>query len=160
MAKTTITTLAIRSRAFQHERPIPFKYTCDGDNVSPQLEWSVGPEGTQCYGLICDDPDAPHGTFTHWVAWNIRGTTLPEGMSQQERRQRPELLHQGRNSWGQNGYGGPCPPSGTHRYFFRVYALDSDLPLSDTTDAHALERAMRGHVLAEGTLMGTYARGS
>ena len=104
-----------------------------------------------------DDPDAPVGTWVHWVLWNRGDPSLPEALPTDATL--PDGTRQGRNSWGRSGYGGPCPPSGTHRYFFRVYALDTVLDLPDATDADALRRAMEGHVLAEGVLMGRYARG-
>ncbi len=139
---------------FEHAKPIPSKYTCDGDDVSPPLAWTAGPEGTVGYALIMDDPDAPRGTWVHWVAWNIRAISLPESVSPLE----SASLSQGQNSWPKPGYGGPCPPSGTHRYYFKLYALDRDLDLGPETDKDALLSAMEGHVLARGELMGTYAR--
>ncbi len=116
--------LQLTSTAFNNQDMIPRKYTCDGDDISPPLQWSNPPKGAQTYALICDDPDAPSGTWDHWVVFNIPGTTaalsraiLPE----------PNLSNgstHGKNGWGRLGYGGPCPPSGTHRYFFRLYALE------------------------------------
>lgn len=152
----TIEKLAVRSWAFEHEGSIPSRSTCDGENLSPPLEWDRGPEGTRSYALVCDDPDAPGGLFTHWVAWNLRAPSLAEGIP--ARGGGDSDLRQGRNSWDKAGYAGPCPPSGTHRYFFHVWALDRDLELPESTDADALRAAIRGHVLAEGVLMGRYAR--
>lgn len=146
-------TISVTSPAFQHEASIPSKYTCDGEDVSPPLEWSPGPQGTKSYTLIMDDPDAPRGTWVHWVAWNISGTTLPPAIKPQA-----TDIAQGTNSWPKSGYGGPCPPSGTHRYFFKVYALDSQLDLAPETTKEALLKAMQSHILAQGELMGTYAR--
>jgi Raf kinase inhibitor-like YbhB/YbcL family protein len=148
--------LEVRSGAFQHQGPIPSRYTCDADDLSPPLDWSAGPKGTVSYALICDDPDAPSGTWTHWVAWNAIANTLPEDVAHEPRT--PERMRQGLNSWGKVGYGGPCPPSGTHHYSFRVYALDRALDLPEPTDAKALTAAMKGHVLAQGELIGTYER--
>jgi hypothetical protein len=153
-----VAALVVRSPAFEHGARIPARYTCDGEDVSPPLEWSGAPEGTRSYALIVEDPDAPGGTWTHWVAWNVRATALAAATAKD-----PELqsgVRQGRNSWGRAGWGGPCPPSGTHRYVFRVHALDSALELPDRTDAQALRGAMRGRVLAEGELLGTYSRGA
>jgi len=141
--------IKITSPAFENGKPIPAKFTADGDDVSPILEWSPGPRGTVSYALIMDDPDAPRGTWVHWIAWNITDTRIKEDS---------RSLTEGRNSWNRVGYGGPAPPSGTHRYFFRIYALDTMLDLPDSTDVNALKKAMRGHVLAQGELMGTYSR--
>ncbi|MCH8164750.1 MAG: YbhB/YbcL family Raf kinase inhibitor-like protein [Planctomycetes bacterium] len=146
-------TIDVTSSAFEHEGSIPSKYTCDGEDVSPPLTWSTGPQRTSSYALIMDDPDAPGQTWVHWVAWNIPGTSLPEAV-------KPDAtdIAQGMNSWPRTGYGGPCPPSGTHRYFFKVYALDTRLDLPAKTTKQALLDAMDGHILAQGELMGTYAR--
>ena len=154
-----MSTLEIESEAFAHEGSIPPRYTCDGDDVSPPLTWSAGPQGTVGYALICDDPDAPVGTWVHWVAWNVEETGLPEALPTDPADPTGARgLEQGTNSWGRTGYGGPCPPSGTHRYYFRVYALDERLELPASTDADGLRRALEGHVLAEGELLGRYAR--
>ena len=144
----------VTSPAFEHAKPIPSKYTCEGDDVSPPLAWTTGPEGTVGYALIMDDPDAPRGTWVHWVAWNIHATSLPENVSALE----SASFSQGQNSWPKPGYGGPCPPSGTHRYYFKLYALGRDLDLGPETDKDALTSAMEGHILDQGELMGTYAR--
>jgi Raf kinase inhibitor-like YbhB/YbcL family protein len=144
----------VTSTAFENEQPIPSKYTCDGDDISPPLAWTAGPEGTAAYALIMDDPDAPRGTWVHWVAWNIHARSLPESVPPGE----SASLSQGQNSWPKPGYGGPCPPSGTHRYYFKIYALDGNLDLGPETDKDALISAMQGHVLARAELMGTYAR--
>jgi Raf kinase inhibitor-like YbhB/YbcL family protein len=151
--------LVVTSSAFAAEKPIPSKYTCDGQDVSPPLEWTAGPIGTESYALIMDDPDAPAGTWVHWIAWNIKGTKLPEDEANQAMDESPigQIRH-GSNSWDRIGYGGPCPPSGTHRYFFKVYALDRELDLGPETTKQALEVAMEGHILDRGELMGTYAR--
>jgi Raf kinase inhibitor-like YbhB/YbcL family protein len=147
--------LDVSSTAFAANQPIPSKHTCDGDNTSPPLSWTAGPEGTKSYALIVDDPDAPSGTYTHWVAWNITGASLPEAVKTDTK----EGLSQGLNSSRQPGYMGPCPPSGTHRYVFKVHALDTTLDLGPGTNKDALVKAMDGHVLAKGELVGTYAKG-
>lgn len=149
--------LGLTSSAFEHEGTIPVRCTCDGDDASPPLAWKPGPAGTVSYALVADDPDAPMGTWVHWVAWNITGTELREAVPPSE--ELPDGMRQGRNSWRRAGYGGPCPPSGTHRYYFRVYALDAAPRLPATTDKAGLLAALEGHVLAEGVLMGRYARG-
>ncbi len=148
--------LELKSAAFEYQAFIPATYTCDGEDVSPPLSWSAGPEGTASYALILDDPDAPNGTWVHWVAWNLPGLELREGvLADAEGEGAPR---QGTNSWGRVGYGGPCPPSGTHRYFFKLYALNEVLDLPDSTDKSGLLDAMEGHVLLSGDLLGLYAR--
>jgi Raf kinase inhibitor-like YbhB/YbcL family protein len=149
-------TLQVTSPSFAHEGAIPLEFTCDGADVSPALSWTAGPEGTQSYALIMDDPDAPRGTWVHWVAWNIPRPSLVDAIPAQEALDDGTM--QGMNSWPKCGYGGPCPPSGTHRYYFKVYALDATLDLPPSTNKEALLKAMEGHVLAEGELMGTYQR--
>jgi len=146
------------SSAFTQGGGIPAVYTCDGDDVSPPLRWGLAPEGTACYALLCEDPDAPGGTWVHWVVYDIPGdrTSLPQGVEAAEELEDGTL--QGTNSWGRIGYGGPCPPSGTHRYYFRLYALDSRLGLAAGADADGLRHAMEGHILAEAELMGRYSR--
>ncbi|MFN8548272.1 MAG: YbhB/YbcL family Raf kinase inhibitor-like protein [Candidatus Eisenbacteria bacterium] len=151
-----MSTLEVRSSSWSQGGAIPVQHTCDGDNISPELNWSEGPTGTQAYALICEDPDAPIRTWYHWVIWNITDRQLPEGV--------PPVAEvnsdyvQGRNSWSRYGYGGPCPPSGIHRYYFRVYALDSALKALHGASAEQLQEAMKGHVLAQGEIMGTYRR--
>jgi len=157
MAKTNVQqTLAIETSAFGGGASIPSKYTCDGENVSPPLAWHAGPSGTACYALIMDDPDAPAGTWVHWVAWNIPRTELAEKVAPEARL--ADGTCQGKSSFGKTGYGGPCPPSGEHRYFFKVYAVDKKLDLPVSTDKDDLLAAMRGHILAEGQMHGVYAR--
>jgi len=145
--------LTVSSAAFAEGAAIGAKYTCDGADVSPPLAIGITPAGTRSLALIMDDPDAPVGTWVHWVAWNIPAQTkaIPENGL-------PADASQGRNGWNRNGYGGPCPPSGTHRYFFKLYALDTTLTLPPSATKADLERAMQGHVLAAGQLMGTYKR--
>lgn len=148
--------LTVTSEAFGDGQPIPERFTCDGDDSSPPLAWERGPDGTVGYALVMDDPDAPGGTFVHWVAWNISDTSLPERVPAVPRG--GDGVCQGRNSWRRTGYGGPCPPSGRHRYLFKVFALDAELDLPPDTTKQQLVAAMEGHVLARGELLGTYAR--
>ena len=151
--------LTIASTAFTDGAAIPKKYTCDGQDLSPPLAWTGVPEGTKSLALICDDPDAPMGTWVHWVLWGLppSAPALPEGAPPTGTL--PGGIQQGMNSWPKVGYGGPCPPPGKpHRYFFKLYALDATLTLPDNTDKGGLERAMKGHILASAQIMGTYGR--
>jgi len=149
--------LQVTSPSFAHEGAIPLEFTCDGADVSPALSWTAGPDSTASYALIMDDPDAPGRTWVHWVVWNIPQPSLVDAIPAQETLDDGTM--QGMNSWPKRGYGGPCPPSGTHRYYFKVYALDAKLDLPSATNKEALLKAMEGHILAEGELMGTYQRG-
>lgn len=145
--------MKIESAAFEHGKPIPQKYTCQGENVSPELSFHDLPEKAESLVLIVDDPDAPSGTFDHWIAWNIPAKTksLAEGIK--------ALNFQGKNSYGKKGYNGPCPPPGkAHRYFFKLYALDEMLSLPEGADKKRVESAMEGRILAMAELMGTYQR--
>lgn len=151
--------LKLESPAFSPGGDIPRQYTCDGPDLSPPLRWSDPPAGTQSLALICDDPDAPAGTWVHWVLYRIPPSAreLPEGIPKQE--ELADGSRQGRNDFRKIGYGGPCPPRGPkHRYYFRLYALDivPDLP-AGATKAQLLQ-AMDGHILAQGELMGRYGR--
>ena len=148
--------LEVRSAAFEYRASIPALHTCDGDDLTPPLSWSAGPDGTASYALIMDDPDAPDGTWVHWVAWNLTGTSLAGGLAADAVGEGAPL--QGTNSWGRVGYVGPCPPTGTHRYFFKLYALDTNLDLPESTDKIGLLEAIQGRVLAAGGLLGLYAR--
>ncbi len=131
---------------FKHEQNIPSDYTCDGTDKIPPLEISDIPTNAKSLALIMDDPDAPMGTWDHWILWNIPpGNKIQGGVG-------------GKNSWGKTGYGGPCPPSGVHRYYFKLYALDIMLDLPAGSDKKALQNAMKGHILAEAVLMGKYQR--
>jgi Raf kinase inhibitor-like YbhB/YbcL family protein len=142
--------LRVRSVAFSHGGHIPPKYTCEGENVNPPLEVSDLPENTKTLAVIVEDPDAPRGVYDHWLVWNIPpNEAIAENSS-------PGIS--GRNSFGNTGYGGPCPPSGSHRYFFKVYALDGDLEIGAGSDKSALQEAMKNHVLASGELMGHYQK--
>jgi Raf kinase inhibitor-like YbhB/YbcL family protein len=138
---------------------IPIEFTGNGKDISPPLEWGPGPEGTVCYALIMDDPDGPRGCWVHWVLWNIRGTTLEQDIPREPLVETAiGKLRQGQNSFERLGYNGPCPPSGTHRYFFKVYALDTEMELGPEATKKDLLAAMKGHVLDEGELMVTYCR--
>ena len=150
--------MEIKSSAFGSGEMIPAKYTCDGADVSPPLEWSESPAGTKSFALICDDPDAPMGTWVHWVIYDIppAATMLAEGITREK--DLPGGGTQGINDFRKIGYGGPCPPGGTHRYFFKLYALDAMLGLKPGITKDQLLTAMRGHILAEAELMGTYRR--
>ena len=141
--------LVVKSSAFERNKPIPKKYTCDGQDVNPPLTIDGIPATTKALALIVDDPDASRGTFDHWIIWNIPPTREIEENSV------PGT--EGINSAGQRAYFGMCPPSGTHRYFFKVYALDSELNLKPaSTKKKDLEKAMQGHIIAKGELIGLY----
>jgi Raf kinase inhibitor-like YbhB/YbcL family protein len=147
-------TFDLTSPAFAPGEPIPTKYTCDDQDISPPLKWSDPPGGTQSFALIMDDPDAPVGIWVHWVLFNLSPDTrdLPEQAAS------PAGAQDGQNSWKRTGYGGPCPPSGAHRYFFKLYALDTTLNLpAGATKAQVL-KAMEGHILAQAEVMGVYSR--
>ena len=151
--------LQISSTAFSAGETIPKKFTCDGPDVSPQLKWNEPPANTQSIALIMDDPDAPAGTWVHWVLYDLPANTreLSEGVAKQE--QLPSGGRQGRNDFGRIGYGGPCPPPGKpHRYFFKLYALDAKLNLKAGATKADVERAMKGHILAQGEVIGRYGR--
>ncbi len=145
--------LQLNSSAFANGGAIPSRYTCDGDDSNPPLVIDRVPMGTKSLALIMDDPDAPVGLWVHWVVWNIPPQTRQIG-----EKSLPAGALQGRNSWGRTSYGGPCPPSGTHRYFFKLYALDTILTLGAGSTKTDLEKAMEGHVIGKGELMGTYKR--
>lgn len=142
--------LKVTSSAFQNDELIPAKYTCDGLNISPPLDIQFIPEEAACLALIADDPDAPRGTWVHWVVWNMPVTHhIKEGE-----------IHgtEGLNDFKKNSYGGPCPPSGTHRYFFKIYALNSLLHLPSNTSKLQLEKAMSEYIIAFGEVVGLYKR--
>jgi len=142
--------LKITSPAFQHNDVIPAKCTGDGKDINPALQIEGIPEGTQSLALVVDDPDAPMGTWDHWVVWNIPPS------NQIKENSVPGT--EGMNSFRKHSYGGPCPPSGTHRYFFKVYALDTKLTLNPSSNKRDLEKAMQGHILAKGEIVGKYSR--
>jgi Raf kinase inhibitor-like YbhB/YbcL family protein len=150
----------LSSTAFTAGETIPRDHTCDGVDLSPPLVWRGTPEGTASFALICDDPDAPAGTWDHWVIWNIPGGSvgLAEGIDTGATL--PDGARQGKNSWGTVGYRGPCPPRGKpHRYFFKLFALDATLDLAAGASKKQLLKAIEGHILAEAELMGRYGRG-
>lgn len=145
--------MQIISPAFENNEKIPVKYTCDGENISPPLKISGVPAGAKSLLLIMDDPDSPAGTWVHWTAWNLKPrdqlieeNALPAGSTE------------GLTSFGNNGYGGPCPPSGTHRYFFKIYALDCEIGHPVSAQKSDLEAAMKGHIIQSAELIGIYKR--
>jgi Raf kinase inhibitor-like YbhB/YbcL family protein len=149
----------VRTDAFRNGGEIPAKYTCSGVNLSPALQWSDAPQGTKSLALIVDDPDAPGGTWTHWVIWDIppQAAGLPEGVPHDESLNNG--ARQGKNDFGRAGYGGPCPPPGKpHRYFFRMYALDKVLELMTGSERPDLEDAMKRHILTQAEWMGVVKR--
>ncbi len=155
-------TLTITSSVFSHNGDIPKRHTCDGEDISPALEWSGLPGGTKSVVLIVDDPDAPDPaaprmTWVHWVLYNIppEAPALPEAVSPKDL---PQGTKEGLNDWKRTGYGGPCPPIGRHRYFHKLYALDTVLPDLGRPTKGELQKAMEGHVLSKAELVGTYQR--
>ena len=145
-------TLKLSSSEFEHEGYIPVKYTCQGENINPPISIEGIPKETKSLALVMEDPDAPGGIFDHWAVWNIRPTkTIKEDSM-------PGRI--AKNSIGDYSYTGPCPPSGTHRYFFKIYALDTLLDLEKDVDKKMLEQAVQGHILAYGELMGLYRKHS
>lgn len=150
MESNTTSSLKISSTAFDHEGVIPSKYTCEGEEVNPPLQIDQIPADAKTLAIIVEDPDAPNGTFDHWLVWNIPPTKLIGGDVT------PGIC--GKNGGGKTGYYGPCPPSGFHRYYFHVYALDTELDLEGGADKTSLQQAMQGHILAEGVLMGRYQK--
>lgn len=156
-------TFSISSNAFKHEDRIPSKYTCDASDVSPALTWAGMPDGTKSLALIVDDPDAPDPAapkiiWVHWLLYNLPPSS--EGLAEAVTTEAlPDGTLEGKNDWKRTGYGGPCPPVGRHRYFFKLYALDVVLPDLGRPAKADLKKAMEGHVLAEAVLMGTYRRG-
>ncbi|OGI21507.1 MAG: hypothetical protein A2808_00500 [Candidatus Moranbacteria bacterium RIFCSPHIGHO2_01_FULL_55_24] len=143
----------LTSPAFKHNGPIPAHYTCDGKNANPPLAWSGAPKETESFALIMDDPDAPRGTWVHWVLWNIDPsiTSIAEHSV-------PTGAVQGMTSFGRSAYGGPCPPDREHRYFFKLYALDTLVSLPSSATKEKVERMMEGHILAQTELIGLYDR--
>jgi Raf kinase inhibitor-like YbhB/YbcL family protein len=150
--------IKLTSSAFKEGQPIPATYTCKGVNISPPLEWSGVPKTARTIAVIADDPDAPSGIWVHWVLYNLPADNigLVENLPATERLKAGGF--QGKNDSGKIGYDGPCPPSGTHRYFFKIYALDAELPLKAGATKAEVEKAMAGRVVAQGQLMGTYGR--
>jgi Raf kinase inhibitor-like YbhB/YbcL family protein len=149
---------SLSSPAFAHEKEMPARFTCEGQDISPELRWSAPPAGTKSFALVVDDPDAPDPakpkrTWVHWVLVDIASSAsaIPEGSP-------PTAARVGKNDWNKTAWGGPCPPIGRHRYFFKLYALDAVLPDLGRATKARLEAAMRGHVLAQAELVGTYAK--
>jgi hypothetical protein len=159
MAKTNPETMTVKSRAFSQDQLIPKTYTCDGPDLSPPLEWSKPPNGTKSLALLCEDPDAPGGMWVHWVVWGLPAdsTALPEALTND--RILSSEARQGKNDSGRIGYGGPCPPPGKpHRYFFRIYALNTTIQLEPGATRKDLLAAIEGHIVGQGELMGRYGR--
>ncbi|HSD84186.1 MAG TPA: YbhB/YbcL family Raf kinase inhibitor-like protein [Anaerolineae bacterium] len=152
--------LELTSDAFTNGQSIPAKYSCRGKNISPALTWNEPPAGTQSLALIVDDPDAPAGTWVHWVLFNIPASTrnLPEDLPVTGKNTDPNAIYVGKNSSGNIHYDGPCPPSGTHRYYFKLYALDATISLLPGATKEQLLKEMEGHILAQGELMGTFSK--
>jgi len=150
--------MEIHSTAFRNGETIPSIYTCDGKDISPQIAWSNIPPGTKSLALICDDPDAPGGTWVHWVIFNIPSSL--NGLSENMPRtpMLPNDIIQSKNSWGRTGYGGPCPPRGVHRYYFKLYALDISLKIDSNSLIKDVSGAMKDHILGKAELMGRYSR--
>jgi|SRR6056297_2216651 len=145
--------MKIKSSAFKNQKNIPTKFTCQGQDISPELSFENVPENTKYFALVVDDPDAPGQTFVHWLLWNI-----PANKKELEQDFKPESALQGKNDFGKLEYGGPCPPSGTHRYRFKLYALDSKLDLDKGASKIDLEKAMKGKVLKQAQLIGLYQK--
>ncbi|MHB8107315.1 MAG: YbhB/YbcL family Raf kinase inhibitor-like protein [Candidatus Cryosericum sp.] len=151
--------ITLTTTAFAPGKPIPVRYTAQGEDVSPDLSWKNKPNGVASFALICDDPDAPAGTWVHWTIWNIPGTSTELPLGVPVNTSLPDGSVQGVTSGGTSGYHGPMPPRGNaHRYFFRIYALDTVLSLPASANRAQLDAAMKGHVLSQGQVMGTYQR--
>ncbi|MDJ0650588.1 MAG: YbhB/YbcL family Raf kinase inhibitor-like protein [Xenococcaceae cyanobacterium MO_188.B19] len=150
--------MQLTSSVFDPDQLIPSKYTCDGENISPPLNWDEPPKATRSFTLICDDPDAPGKTWVHWIVYNLPSSirSLPENAASTATPLSDSL--QGRNDFKQMKYGGPCPPSGTHRYFFKLYALDTNLKLESGATKAQVEATMSEHILAQAQLIGLYKR--
>ena len=155
-------TFTITSSSFRNNQPIPAKYSREGGDVSPPLKWDGAPTGVKSFAMVCDDPDAPGGTWVHWVVYGIPGdsTGLPENVAKTETVSGLNGAKQGVNSYGSVGYGGPQPPRGhgVHHYHFKLYALDADLNLAPRVTRQQLDAAMKGHIIAEADLVGTFER--
>ena len=151
--------MELKSSAFKNNGMIPRLYTCDGKNISPPLEWTEVPAGTQSVAIIVDDPDAPKATWVHWIVYNLspKSNSLPQSVPVMPALETGKAF-QGKNDFGNLGYGGPCPGSGTHRYYFKIYAVDQMLDLQGDVNKKKLTEAMKGHILAEGQLVGIYKR--
>ncbi len=156
--KETKMEINIESRNFKDGEYIPSRYSCEGANISPQLSWTCSVEGVKTYAIIVEDPDAPSGNFTHWIVYNIpvRVSYLMENST--PTKNIPDEVLMGTNDFGRIGYGGPCPPSGTHRYFFRIYGLDTAVHLESGATSREVLKKMEGHIIARGELMGRYQK--
>ena len=152
------TNIIVKSDSFSDGGMIPAKYTCDGANISPQLSWDNAPKGTKSFVLICEDPDAPMGTFTHWILYDIPADVHELLENLPKDKILPNGAKQGIADFKKIGYGGPCPPNGTHRYYFKLYALDTLLNLEPGLKKEDILKAMNGHILAQGQIMGKYTR--
>ena len=152
--------IQLTSDTFAQGQSIPAKYTCVGKDISPALMWTEPPAGTQTLALIVDDPDAPIGTWVHWVLYNIPASTrsLPEDLQITGKNVDPNAIYVGKNSSGNVGYNGPCPPNGTHRYYFKLYALDATINLLPGATKEQVLKEMDGHILTQGELMGTFSK--
>jgi hypothetical protein len=150
--------MILESRSFKNGQEIPQHFTCDSDNISPQLSWSDVPEGTKSFVLIADDPDAPMGTWVHWVMYDIPGAQRELDENIPKVKQLANGAKQGENDFREIGYGGPCPPGGTHRYFFKLYALKAELSQLPGLTKDMVEKKMNRHILDSAELMGTYSR--
>ena len=150
--------IKITSSAFEDGGLIPAQYTCDAKDISPPLQWEAVPDATASIAVICDDPDAPMGTWVHWVLFNLPGDTKELAENFPDDETLPDGTRQGITDFGSTGYGGPCPPSGTHRYFFKIYALDKKIELATIADKAKLLEAMAGHIIGQGQLVGKYKR--
>lgn len=150
--------IKLTSPAFSEGSMIPSKYTCDGENISPPLQWDKVPDGTKSIALINDDPDAPMGTWVHWVIYNIKPDTRELTEKIPLDKELKNGARQGLTSFKKIGYGGPCPPGGIHRYYFKLYALDSAVNPAGNAGKDELLRAMQGHIIGQGQLMGRYQR--
>jgi Raf kinase inhibitor-like YbhB/YbcL family protein len=150
--------IKVTSPAFENEGMIPAKYTCDGEDISPPLQWDAVPEGIKSIALISDDPDAPMGTWVHWVLFNLPADARELKENIPPDKTLPNGAKQGTSDFGRIGYGGPCPPGGTHRYFFKIYALDTELNLQAGARKRDLLKEMEGHIVGQGQLMGKYKR--
>lgn len=150
--------IKLTSAVFAEGGAIPAEYTCDGRDMSPPLAWSGVPAGAKTLALVADDPDAPRGTWVHWVLYDLAAGVRELAAGQPATEMLADGAKQGRNDFGRAGYGGPCPPSGTHRYYFKLYALDAELALPPGATKEQLLKAMAGHIIAEGQLMARYGR--
>jgi Raf kinase inhibitor-like YbhB/YbcL family protein len=150
--------IEIESRDFKEGDLIPSKFTCDGENISPQLSWTCTVEGVKTFVLLVEDPDAPSGNFTHWIVYNIPARVNSLMQNSTPTKNVPDEILMGTNDFGRIGYGGPCPPSGTHRYYFRMYGLNTAVHLDSGATKREVLKKMEGHIVARGELMGRYQR--